>query len=198
MTKRADGKFERRERDFYATPPKPIIKLLPFLSDCSVFAEPMCGDGAIVRLLEARGWRCGAIFDIEPRGEMVGRAGVCDVFDLTEDFFSGCDHIISNPPWPAKHQKGDPTVSIVRHLMAMRPTWMLLSADFAHTDYARPLLRHCIEIVSVGRVSWMGNGQSGYDNAAWYLFDAERTGPPRFHGYDTPKPIFHPDIAKLL
>lgn len=198
MTKRASGKFERRERDYYATPPEPIYRLLPHLGDVFSFAEPMCGDGAIVRVLEEQGWVCRFASDLEPQGEMASRAEVCDAMDLGEDAFSGVDAIITNPPWPAVHQRGQPTTGLVEHLSQFRPTWMLLSADFAHTVYAAPLLTYCTKIVSVGRVSWMGNGVSGYDNVSWYRFDQEASGPPSFFGAGKDKPQLHPDIQAIL
>jgi hypothetical protein len=199
MSKRTDGKYERRDRDFYATPPEPIYKLLPHIQDCRVFAEPMCGDGAIVRVLEARGWVCGAAMDMEPQDDMIARAVVSDVMDLTAEDFAGCDHIISNPPWPAKHKRGDPTVSIVKHLSAILPTWFLMSADFMHNEYAAPLLEFCTQIISVGRVKWIADSDNtGFDNAAWYKFDQRREGPPILTGYTKPLKTFHPDVESVL
>lgn len=199
MTKRADGKFPRRKRDTYDTPPEALIPLLPFLRSYSAFAEPMCGEGAIIRVLEARGWSCTLASDIEPRGPMTRWAFTADVLSLKPEALQPvADVIVSNPPWPAKHQRGEPTVGIIRHLSNILPTWLLLSADFAHNGYAAPLLKFCPEIVSVGRVSWMGNNQAGFDNAAWYLFDQARAGPPRFHGFEHVDPIWHPDIAEVI
>jgi len=50
------------------------------------------------------------------------------------------------------------------------PTWMLADADWMFTKQAIPYLENCDLIVSVGRVSWEGNGVSGKENAAWYRF----------------------------
>ena len=51
MSKRAAGKFERREGDAYYTPRAAVLPLIPYLRAARVrrFAEPCCGDGAIVR-----------------------------------------------------------------------------------------------------------------------------------------------------
>lgn len=200
MTKRTTGQYPRRDRDFYATPEEPILKLLPHLYACSKFAEPMCGDGAIVRVLEARGWTCGAAWDLEPQGEMIERAGTYDVMGLEANDFADCDHVISNPPWPARFQRGNPTTSIAMHLSDILPTWLLLSADFMHNVYAAPLLKRCPKIVSVGRVKWIeGSDHSGLDNAAWYLFDGrKKVKAPLLYGHKEPVRLFHPDIEDVL
>jgi len=48
------------------------------------------------------------------------------------------------------------------------PTWLLFDADWMFTGQARPFLKYCDMIVSVGRISWMENGTKGMDNCAWY------------------------------
>lgn len=203
MTKRAAGKFERRERDFYLTPEEPVLKLLPHLLRVQTFAEPMCGDGAIVHVLERLGWECKWASDLEPQNpcrqvpsyEMF----TMDVFSTDLANYNRCDAIISNPPWPAPNGKGDPTVSIIEHLMAFKPTWLLLSSDFAHNRYFEDLANRCQKIVSVGRVSWQHNGKKGFDNAAWYLFDnyVQVTGPIFYANRDA-EAIFNPMTTEDL
>ena len=206
MTKRTAGQYARAARDFYATPPTPIHKLLPHIQDISTFAEPMCGDGAIVRTLEELGWECVAAWDIEPQGEMVDRAGCWDVLMLQAEDFEGADAIISNPPWPwpsnmrGGQPEGTPTIQIIQHLMQIKPTWFILSADFAHNRYFEPFSRHCPKIVSAGRVKWMAETKNtGFDNAAWYLFDANHDGEgPVFIPNLEPAVSYHPDIEGIL
>lgn len=206
MSKRTSGKYERRERDFYATPESPVLRLVPFLKDVDTFSEPMCGDGAIVDVLEALGWPCVAAMDMEPQGGMVGRAQVGDVLSWGEEDFEGADEIISNPPWPMppnRKPKGEPdgwpTVPIIHHLMLLRPTWLLLAADFMHNVYFRDLEPHCDRIVSVGRVKWIaGTTNTGFDNAAWYHFDANHLTGPKFSAQRPPLKTYHPDIEDLL
>ena len=55
MSKRSS--FERIPRDFYRTPEPAVPPLLPFLRGVRTFAEPCCGDGALVRHLESFGLR---------------------------------------------------------------------------------------------------------------------------------------------
>jgi len=56
MGKRSN--FERIPRDFYPTPLAAVSPLIPHLRGVRTFAEPCCGDGALVRHLESYGLRC--------------------------------------------------------------------------------------------------------------------------------------------
>ena len=206
MTKRTAGQYARAERDYYATPEKPILKLLPRICRAQTFAEPMCGDGAIIRVLERLGWECRFASDIEPQGMMHNRAMSMDVLRTDLAHFKGCDVIISNPPWPwpapmrQGQPEGTPTVQIIEHLMVFKPTWFILSADFMHNGYFRALAPYCREIVSAGRVKWMaGSKNTGFDNAAWYLFDGVEAGTgPRFFPNEEGRIAYHPSIEGIL
>lgn len=163
MGKRSD--FERRERDFYPTPYAAVTPLLPHLRPGTRFDEPCAGDGAIVRHLKRHNHLCVAWGDIEPRDPSIPPCSIFDVVDCEGTCF------ITNTPWPRPGQQGEPTTSMALHLSNIAPTWLLLSADFAHNKYFTKLAPRCHKIVSVGRVSWMENGVFGVDNCAWYLFD---------------------------
>ena len=119
--------------------------------------------------------------DIAPNGDMAART--LDAFEI-EDAAPGVDWFITNPPWsrPVLHR-------LILHLSEMRPTWLLFDADWMHTKQASEYLEYCRKIVSVGRVSWMGNGVSGFDNCAWYLFDADASlsVPAEFWAREPPK-----------
>ena len=65
MGKRSN--FPRRERDFYPTPRAAVLPLIPWLRGVRTFAEPCCGDGALVRHLESFGLRCVYAGDIADR-----------------------------------------------------------------------------------------------------------------------------------
>lgn len=56
MGKRSD--FERIARDFYRMPFAAVPPLIPFLRGVSTFAEPCCGDRALVCHLQSFGLRC--------------------------------------------------------------------------------------------------------------------------------------------
>jgi hypothetical protein len=50
--------FERRALDYYPTPRRAVDPLIPHLRGIRKFAEPCCGDGALIRHLESFGLRC--------------------------------------------------------------------------------------------------------------------------------------------
>lgn len=170
MTKRASGKFERRKQDSYATPYEAVVPLLPHLLEPTEFDEPCCGNGDLAGHLERWGHQCSARSDIETG---------TDALTLKD---CGGDMFITNPPWPHPGKGGEPTLSIALHLSSIAPTWLLLSSDFAHNVYFAKLADRCVKIVSIGRVSWMGNNVKGFDNAAWYLFDEYHVGVTEFVG----------------
>ena len=184
MTKRSDGKFKRNARDLYMTPAEAVIPLTPFLRQHRTFAEPFVGDGAIVRALEGLGYECAYACDIEPLGDAKRYAETLDAMTVNIQLV-GIDCVVTNSPWPAKFQKGEPTVGYIRHFMHMKPSFFLLSADVAHNGYmAELLLNNCTMIQSVGRVKWIADSENtGFDNAAWYGFGRQKKtpGPPPFY-----------------
>jgi hypothetical protein len=196
--KRSD--FERVERDFYPTPPEPVFDLSPFLRGVRGFCEPCVGNGQLAESLTRLGHDLVLACDIEPIEEAAAYARKMDCLELTEADLKGVSHIITNPPWPAARGRGEPTLGIIRHLSRLRPTWLLLSADFAHNAYAAEVMEYCHIIVSVGRVKWIPDSKhQGVDNAAWYLFDQRGgDGITVFYGRGARKPIFANDIEGLL
>ena len=87
MGKRSN--FPLVPRDFYPTPLKAVQPLIPHLDGIRRFAEPCCGDGALVRHLESFGLRCVYAGDIA-----IGQ----DALELTADDIAGAP-IITNPPF---------------------------------------------------------------------------------------------------
>lgn len=174
MTKRNKDKFKRSKNDFYATPESAVLPLLPHLGHEQAavyveFDEPCVGDGALLRHLEKHGHSCEGASDIEPLGDFCH----LDLFD-TKMFCHG-EMFITNPPWTREILH-----PLITHLSDLAPTWLLFDSDWAHTKQAIPFGERCVKIVSVGRVSWMGNGVSGFDNCSWYLFDKNHLGATRF------------------
>ena len=176
--------FKRRDSDYYPTPNAPISKIKQHLWKCNRICEPCAGDGRLAIFLHSAGFTIGNWSDKEPKytQDTFSPIPVLDLYDLTAAHVSNSDIIVTNPPWPHPHQRGEPTVGMVKHMMSLLPTWVLLSADFMHTRYFNQLEKHCVKVVSVGRVSWQENGVSGKDNAAWYLFKQDHTEGPHFHG----------------
>ena len=175
MGKRSD--FERKPRDLYSTPPQAVWplhrQLMPLYGSPVCFVEPCAGEGDLIDHLVGRGHVLHDAWDINPDGHCKTK----DCMNLTRDDVFPAEVIITNPPWPRPNSKGQPTLDIAMHLSSLLPTWLLLSADFAHNFYFSEIAERCAIIASVGRVSWEQNGISGKDNCAWYLFDQKHWGP---------------------
>src|SRR6476646_5332892 len=82
--------FERREADFYPTPAKAVLPLVPFLRGIRTFAEPCAGQGDLVRHLESFGKRCVYAGDL---------ATGQDALALTAADCNDADCGITNPPY---------------------------------------------------------------------------------------------------
>ncbi len=166
MGKRSN--FPRRERDFYPTPLGPVQLLISFLRRDGVrtFAEPCCGDGALVRHLESFGLVCVHAGDIANDKDALATLN-----------YGGADAIISNIPFTAAIRD-----ALIRHFLRIATAWLLLPSDWASNKGAAPFLCHCSDIVPVGRVRWVpGTKNSSYENFAWYRLDARHSAGPVFH-----------------
>lgn len=171
MSKRTPG-LPRRPNEFWATPRAAVAPLVPHLPthECT-WIEPCAGAGDIVRHLKDL-WlhgRCIVACDIAPRVDSV----------LQYDALNLCYRpglYITNPPWPRQGQRGEPVIGMAMHLSSLAPTWLLLPWDFAANAYFAEVAPICRAILPIGRVSWMGNGAPGKDNAAWYLFHSAIPG----------------------
>jgi hypothetical protein len=166
MGKRSN--FERIERDFYRTPAAAVPPLTPHLRGVRSFAEPCCGDGALVRHLESFGLRCAYAGDIATGQDA-----------LTLNTYGDADAVITNPPYtrPLMH-------ALIGHFARILPTWLLLETDWASTKQAAPFMPMCTDIVSVGRLRWIeGTTMSGMQNFAWYRFEARHSAGPIFYAH---------------
>lgn len=162
--------FDRRQD--YATPLHALKPALPFFQAEGIrtFAEPCCGAGDLVHLLEdVGGMRCVYAGDIKDGQDAL------DEFD-----FGGADAIITNPPW-----RVDLLHPLISHFLDVgKPTWLLFYSDWAFTRQAVPFLRFCSTIVAVGRVKWIpGSKHTGKDNASWYRFEGRHRAGARFYGH---------------
>lgn len=177
--------FPRRPRDTYDTPASAVSPLIPHLPPGVPYWEPCGGAGKLVEAI-APFCQCVMATDIEPRSPVVKPLPVGLIKASDADVF-GAGMFITNPPWPARGRKGEPVISIIRHLSAIRPTWLLLPFTFAANGYFAKVSGSCAKIVMIGRVSWMENDIPGKDDAAWFLFDAAHIGPTRFFGQSAVK-----------
>ena len=119
--------FERSPRDFYRTPEAAVPPLIPFLRGVRRFAEPCCGDGALVRHLESFGLRCVYAGDIATGQDA-----------LALDHYGTADAIITNPPYTR-----DLMHRLIAHFQHIAPTWLLIDYDWAATRQAAPFMPHC-------------------------------------------------------
>jgi len=173
MSKRAEGKFERRFHDAYDTPPEAVHFLVPHLHDVLTFYEPCAGSGALTEQLVAADFTCIGASDIAPRSHLIDKL---DAFALTPTLLVGVDALITNPPYNRVllHR-------LIEHLRQLRPTWMLLEADWCFTEQAASHLDYCTDIVAVGRLKFIEDSEhSGFDNYAWCKF-SNQLARPRFH-----------------
>jgi hypothetical protein len=172
--KRSD--FKRSKNDFYVTPYKAILPLLPHIKGIKTFDEPCAGDGSLIQHFAKCGIFCKTAYDIDPRpkDDLIVEIKQKDALTLTN---CRAPVFITNPPWTREILH-----PLILRLSLIAPTWFLFDADWMHNVSSAPYLDQCIKIVSVGRVKWFENsGNSGKDNAAWYLFSAAHQGGPRFY-----------------
>ncbi|MDQ0132642.1 hypothetical protein J2T08_000543 [Neorhizobium galegae] len=162
--------FPRIDRDAYQTiDPNAVAKLIPHLRGVKTFAEPCAGEGYLVGQLQAAGLVCTYEGDISS-----GLDALVHPFDQDAVF----DAIITNTPW-----RRDILHAMIIRFMHIAPTWILLDADWAHTQQSAPYIDQCSHIVSVGRLKWMPDTKmTGKENCAWYRFHAQHVGGPRFIG----------------
>lgn len=178
MSKRTPD-LERKPRDLYETPERPVAPLLPFLPKGTRFVEPCAASGLLVGHLEGAGHWCVAASDIHPLNPDYG---TLDALQLPRP--PDGTMIITNPPWSRELLH-----PMIVHFSDLAPTWLLFDADWAHTGISKPYRERCRKIVSVGRVKWVFEGSKvpGFDNAAWYEFGEPRAGSvPAFYGPGAP------------
>lgn len=164
--------FEKRPRDLWPTPREAILPLHEFVRGFT-YCEPCGGYGdLILGLVDVA--ECVSAYDLEPQVDGIDQL---NAMHLSISALNGADCIITNPPytWTV-------LAPMMRWFIELRPTWLLLPSDMAHNLRFKPFMEVCSDHIPVGRVSWMNNGQSGYENSSWYLFDAAWSKPyTRFH-----------------
>lgn len=172
MGKRSDGAFERRERDFYPTPPEAVLPLKPFVPRGMSFYEPCAADGGLARTLVSQlGLVCTGMSDIEPLDPTVE---TLDLFGI-ETIWTDC--FITNPPWERKLLH-----PIIDHLKWIAPTWLLLDTDWLFTKQAAPFIPDATHVVTIGRLKWIpGSPHSGKDNCCWVRFKEGHGCGPRLY-----------------
>lgn len=166
MSKRDFGKFSRKERDFYPTPPEAVTPLLPYLRRDGIrtFAEPCVGNGMLRDTLVASGLLCMAEDDIRD----VNRT---DARTWGPEDFNGADCVITNPPWEHFIMAG-----IMVHLSTLIPCWFLIYWDWLSNHRAAGIVGALMtDVVPIGRVKWVPNSVSvGFDNCCWVRLSIDK------------------------
>lgn len=176
MGKRSN--YEKIDRNYYPTPKAAVVPLKNMLVPVT-FCEPCAGDGRLVSHIEELipGSLCLLATDIEPQTDWILQG---DANNLTDETLANCQAIITNPPF---------TWSILQPLMdkwiSLRPTILLLPADFMHNQRMAPYMEKCEWVKSVGRVKWIEDSKSGgMENFVWMCFNKDNTTPTLFFGRD--------------
>jgi hypothetical protein len=160
MGKRSD--YNKILKDYYPTTDANAItpKLVEFIKG-KTFAEPCCGTGDLTELLTDTAI-CRWESDVEHRG--CGK--IWDAMYLTKNELQKCDLIITNPPFSR-----DVLLPMIDHFISLKPTWLLLPADYIHNKYFSSYMSKCSKVVSVGRLKWFKDSKhSSTDNFAWYFW----------------------------
>lgn len=130
--------IDRNKTDFYATPPDVTVALLDFLEKQGhmgtdhIIWEPACGTGAMVDVMEDRGYMVFCA-DLHPTGYK-GITVAHDFLESTPDLLDW-DWIITNPPFSQAEK-------FIRHALELGgPCAFLLKSQFWHAQRRLPLFR---------------------------------------------------------
>jgi len=156
----------RAEADFYPTPPECTEALALAFPELfgSLCWEPACGDGAISRVLNARGVKT---YDTDLRQTGFGRGGVNALTHRPE----GISSIVTNPPFNLAEQ-------FIRHARAFNvPFAMLLKSTYWHAASRQALWRDTGP-AAVCPMLWRPNfaperGKSPTMDVCWTVWDAQ-------------------------
>lgn len=178
MGKRSD--YPKKPRDYYPTPLEAVKPLVANLPTEFTYIEPCAGNSDLVNNIgKLTNGICLRQYDIEPQNDFIIEF---DALDLTEKETDKSDFIITNPPWTRTKQSGYLMHELLEKFALLKPTWLLLDADWPHTlQSSKYIEQYCVKIVSIGRVKWFGN-TTGKDNCCWYLFDSNKTQSTIFIG----------------
>lgn len=166
------SKYERRENDLYETPEwvtRALLRHFPVQKHWRIL-EPAAGNHKIADVLREAG--AGVItLDIKTYDRP---------HDFEQDFLTfnlgRADAIITNPPYGLQNRLA---VWFVEHALASTDGMvaMLLTAKFDFGKTRRRLFsdstRFAAKINLIDRISWTGDGVTGTEDHAWYVWGPE-------------------------
>lgn len=178
--------YERREADFYATPPENLDCLAHFIRiRGTTIWEPACGEGHLAKRMIELGGIVRAT-DLHDRGYGDGQ----------QDFLAAdhCpyDAIITNPPY------GKDAEQFIRHALKLTEERGGLVAMFLRNEYDMAATgrndlfdshpAYAMKICVTKRPRWIeGSKGSPRHNYAWYVWDWSYTGGPPVVRYIHPR-----------
>jgi hypothetical protein len=151
--------------DFYQTPIRALVPLIPYLPEGCCFAEPCAGRGRLAYLLVELGHQCVYVGDLQFSGD--DALAKLDYAPWCKDYL-----IVTNPPFSKK-------VAMLRHFLRTgRVVWLLLPTDWKYTGEAGPFMRYCFREVPITRVKWFSDTPDrSAQNYAWFGFQRDYRGP---------------------
>jgi hypothetical protein len=159
-------KFPKIPQDRYYTPFRPVVPLIPHIKHIDSYAEPCEGKRDLIRHLHYFGKACSYSNDLDH-----------GVDARTDPALAGAKAIITNPPYTWA------VLSVmIERFMSIGETWLLLELAFLSNAQAAPYLRHCSDVVPVGRIKWFAD--SKFESAkdyAWFRFHRDHTSYPTVH-----------------
>ena len=168
MSKRSN--FKKVDKEFYpTTDPKVMVPKFVSSIEGKTYAEPCYGEGDLEDMLmdvATCKWRSDIRNTVATSEEM-------DALEVTPYDVRECDLIITNPPFSK-----NVLLPLIDHFISLKPTWLLLPADYMHNLYFSPYMSKCSRVVSIGRVCWFpeeGKKVSSTDNFCWYFWEKDAT-----------------------
>jgi ParB-like chromosome segregation protein Spo0J len=183
--RKADG-THRPEDDWYRTPDATTDAVLDALIRDGVklgkVLEPACGDGAISKRLEARGY---VVISTDLHDHGYGRPGV-NFLTMTA-LPDGVVSMMTNPPYG-----DDLDTAFAIHALDLGARHLVLLCRLGWVEspdrYARLFSRRCLKTIysfSPRQTIWRGNDAfpettGGMERYAWFHFDRNHSGRPEF------------------
>lgn len=185
-------KSKRRKHDFYPTPAPVTHALLRAekrdLERFDTVCDPACGDGAILSLAEAHGYRVQGS-DLVRRWPDDRPYRVADIYHLPA-FTDPVPAVVINPPFSEiRAQNGE--VPLVQRLFDLGADYVAMLAG-ATWNYPRDrqgwLARNPVARIYAlsWRIDWDGRGNPSQSHA-WYVWDRQHQGQTEHHVLLRPK-----------
>lgn len=161
--------YARKENEFYETEPWVVEALLRVMKDIKgAVWEPAAGNHAIANVLKSHRHK---VITSDIATYDVQHDFCCDFFEISKK--TKCTTIITNPPYG----KGNRTASrFAEHALELCDGWiaLLLTAKFDFGKTRQNLFknnrRFYGKIALLDRISWTGDGSTGTEDHAWYVW----------------------------